>query len=93
MNKKSHPFWMERISVYRELCAIRPKGQEDRKPIYQPSVGKIMFNRNQLKLYYKKEFGVYAPIHKGGGSFTGKLGLSGPSVLVVTGHQFGLHAS
>ena len=83
---------MDRIAVYRELCSIRPKNQTDRKPIYQPSVGKIMFNRNQLDLHYKKEFGVYSPLAKGGKTY-GKRGGSGPSVLVIANSQNGLHAS
>lgn len=57
---------MDRIKLYREVCGIRQEGEEDRKPLYQPSLKKIIFNLNELNLYYNEHFKFYSDKKSGG---------------------------
>lgn len=58
---------MERIKLYRQICKI---GLNERKPINQPTIKKIVFNLKELEMYYNDRFGFYSKknLIEGGGN-------------------------
>lgn len=58
---------MDKLIAYNKICSIKPKGMEPLPPHKTPSERKIIFNLNELELYYNK-LGVYTRGKKGGGT-------------------------
>lgn len=54
----------EIIKLYRKVCEVVPDGKEPRKPLAQPRIEKIIFNLNEIELYYNEHFGFYIPAKK-----------------------------
>lgn len=67
---------MDQIRLYKKICEI---GLDPRQPINQPTMKKIMFNLNELEMYYNDRAGFYSK------KPTKVIGGNEPNVIMVSG--------